>query len=251
VTLTKRVKQFEKLLHDNSPTILTGVGVAGTITTALLTGRAAFRTAQILDDNAEAWGEPLPPKECVRLTWQLYIPAAGVGTLTIASIILANRIGNRRAAALAAAYAISEKAMHEYKEKVIDRIGETQEQKIRDDIAQDQISRTQGSNAVVLVGYGDVLCFDAYSGRYFNSSVENIKKAENDLNHRILNDMYASLTDWYNLLGLAPIEVSDEVGWNVDKLLDVKFSSVLTDDNKPCLSVNFNVTPVRDYYRIH
>ena len=251
MNLTKRAKQFEKLIHDNSPTILTGVGVAGTITTALLTGRAAIRADRFLEQQSYIQQTDFEPKEVVSMTWKLFVPPVLVGAGTVAAIVMANRIGNRRAAAIAAAYAISEKAMAEYKEKVIDRIGETKEQKIRDEIAQDQVARTPGSNAVVLVGYGDVLCFDSYSGRYFNSSVENIKKAENDLNHRILNDMYASLTDWYNLIGLASIEMSDEVGWNVDKLLEVSLSSVLSDDDRPCLSVNFNVSPVRDYYRLH
>lgn len=251
MTLANKVKQFEKIIQDNSPTILTGVAVAGTVATALLTGKAAVKADRFLEQQSYIQQTDFDTKEVVRMTWKLYIPAAGVGTLTVASIIMANRIGNRRAAALAAAYAISEKAMAEYKEKVIERVGEKKEQQFRDEIAQDQVNRTQGSNAVVLVGYGDILCFDAYSGRYFQSSVETIKKAENDLNHRILNDMYASLTDWYNLLGLAPIEVSDEVGWNVDKLLEISLSSVLSDDNRPCLSVNFNVTPVRDYYRLH
>jgi hypothetical protein len=252
MSLTKQIKRFEKLILDNSPTVLTGVAVAGTITTAVLTGRASVKAFRILDEQAEqVWQEPIPYTECVKMVWRLYIPPVAVGAGTIACIVMANRIGNRRAAAIAAAYAISEKAMAEYKEKVIDRIGEQKEQAIRDEIAQDQVARTPGSNAVVLVGYGDVLCFDSYSGRYFNSSVENIKKAENELNHRILNDMYASLTDWYNLIGIASIEFSDEVGWNVDKLLEVRFSSVLTDDNKPCLSVDFNVSPIRDYYRLH
>jgi hypothetical protein len=251
MSLTKQVKRFEKLILDNSPTVLTGAAVAGTITTAILTGRAAVKADRFLEHQSYIQQRDFETKEVVQMTWRLYIPPIAVGGLTVASIIMANRIGNRRAAALAAAYAVSEKAMAEYKEKVVDKIGEKKEQAIRDEIAQDQVTRTPASQAVVMVGYGDVLCFDSYSGRYFNSSVESIKKAENELNHRILNDMYASLTDWYNLIGIASIEFSDEVGWNVDKLLEVRFSSVLTDDNKPCLSVDFNVSPIRDYYRLH
>jgi hypothetical protein len=254
MTLTKRIKQFEKIVQDNSPTILTGVAVAGTVTTAILSGRASFKAADLIweAENDPATPKlPLDLKAKFKLVGTLYIPAAGVCTLTIGSIIMANRIGNRRAAALAAAYALSEKAMTEYKDKVIDRIGETKEQAIRDEIAQDQVAQTPGSNSVVLIGNGDILCFDAYSGRYFQSRVETIKKAENELNHQILNDMYASLTDWYTLLGLPRIEVSDEVGWNVDKLLEIKLTSVLSEDDRPCLSVNFNVTPVRGYYKMH
>lgn len=249
MTLTRQLKRFEKLLIDNSPTVLTGVGVAGVVTTALLTGRASFKAAQVLDDHAEDWQEPIPYKDCVKIVWKLYIPPALVGSATVASIVMANRVSNRRAAALAAAYAISEKAMVEYKEKVIEHIGERKEQAVRDEIAQDRVRENSG-DSVVIVDTGEVLCYDSYSGRYFKSNVETINKAVNELNHRMLGDMYASLTDWYNLIGLDRTAFSDEVGWTVDKLLEVEFSSVLTSEDKPCLSVNFRVVPIRDYYKM-
>jgi hypothetical protein len=249
VTLSRRAKKLEKIILDNSPTILTGVAVAGTITTAVLTGRASFKAIRILDEECDIRQEPIPYKDCVKLVWPVYIPPVVLGLGTVTCIVLSNRIGNRRAAALAAAYAISEKTMTEYKEKVIDKIGEHKERQIRDEVAQDQVKRTNGAQTILVSGNSDVLCFDAFSGRYFCSTVETIRKAENDLNHRVLHDNYASLTDWYNLLDLDRTEFSDEVGWNVDKLLEVSLSATLTADDKPCLSINFNVAPVRDYYR--
>lgn len=248
---TKNLKSLEKIIHDNSPTILTGVGVAGAVATAVLTGRASFKAAQILEEQAtQVWQEPIPYKDCVKMVWTLYIPPVVVGTTTIACIVMANRIGTRRAAALAAAYAISEKAMLEYKEKVVDRLGDFKERQIRDEVAQDQVSRSPGNNSIVLVDSGDVLCYDTFSGRYFKSNVETIRRAENQLNHQVLNDNYASLTDWYNLLGLESTEFSDEVGWNLDKLLEINLSATLTQEDKPCLAISFNVAPIRDYYRI-
>lgn len=249
MTLHKNLKALEKFIHDNSPTILTTVGVMGTVTTAVLTGRASYKAAQKLDEASDIWNEPIPPKDVFLLVWDLYIPPAVVGTATIASIILANRVSNRRAAALAAAYAISEKAMNDYRHKVIEKIGEKKEANIREEIAQEQVARADGS--LVILNDGEVLCYDQFSDRYFKSSVEAIKSAENKINHRILNDNYASLTDWYNLVGLGRTSFSDEVGWNVDKLLEVAFSSVLTSEDKPCLSVEFRVVPVRDYYKLH
>lgn len=248
------VKRVEKLVIDNSPTILTGVGVAGIISTVILTGRSAFescheiRDIQALRFHADEDNWELTFREKAELTWKNYIPPALTGVLTVVSIIGANRIGSRRAAAIAAAYSILEKGYEEYRAKVTEKIGEKKETAIRDEVIQDRVTKeTPESREVVLIGSGQVLCRDDYSGRYFSSDVETIRRAANDINARIINDSYASLTDLYDLIGLSKTAISNEVGWTLDRMLDIKFSSALTEENKPVLSVQFRVDPVRNY----
>lgn len=253
MTLTSLAKRTEKFLADNSPTVLTVVGVTGTITTAYLAAKASFKASEILDDELERrrlYNENSNPslRESARLVWKEYIPAAGVGVTTITCIILANRIGNRRAAAMAAAYSISEKAFVEYKEKVVEKLGENKEREVRDEIAQDQVNANP-TGEQVLVGDGNVLCFDSFTGRYFRGSMEIIKKAQNDTNYEILHNNYCSLGSFYDRLGLPPVSFSEEVGWNSDHLLEIEFSTVLADDGQPCLSMRFHVEPIRSYYK--
>ena len=241
-----------KLIQDNSPTILAGVAVSGVVATAILSGQASYRAA-LLIHSSEAVGEILEDprerlKEQVRMIWPLYIPALTVGGLTITAIVLSERIGTRRAAALAAAYSISEKAFEQYKEKVVEKLGKNADRKIRDEMAQDDVTKA-GKAEVVVVGTGEVLCFDRWSGRYFNSSMESIKKAQNDLNYRVLNDNYASLNDFYNLVGLSTIPHGDDVGWVSMKLCEIRYSTVISEDEKPCIAIEFTVEPVRDYYK--
>lgn len=257
-TLREILTRGGKLAADNSPAILTAVGVTGALTTAYLTGKASFKASNVIFqvrlDKTERWNdEPyeMDIKEAMKLVWKLYIPAGITAALTISAIIGANRIGTRRAAALAAVYAISERAFEEYKEKVIEKIGGTKEQQVRDSIAQDQISRNPvGSQEIIVAGAGTVLCYEAYTGRYFLSDMETLRKAQNDVNAQVLNDSYASLTDFYDLVGLPHTDNSDEVGWNSDKLMELKFSAVLTEDGRPCMSISFTVSPVRHYYRL-
>lgn len=254
MTLSNITNSVGKFTADNSPVLLTAVGVAGAITTAALTGKASYKAAQIIRE-AQDWEDmqekshPFETKEKINLVWTEFIPAAGVGVLTIVSIVGANRIGSRRAAAVAAAYSLSEKAFTEYKDKVYEKFGQKKEQNIRDEVAQDRVTRTPGSE-VVIIGDGEVLCFDSFSGRYFNSSMETLKKAQNDLNYRMLGDNYASLGDFYNLIGLPTTPYSEEVGWTSEKLLEVSFSTVLSEDQKPCISIEFAVEPVRGYYKL-
>ena len=261
--LIEIAKKAEKLALDNSPAILTEIGVAGTLTTALLTGKATFRAAEILDKEVfererRMWAKgqkvsyPEPTlKEKTFLVWKNYIPAVGTGAITVVCIIFANRIGTRRAAAVAAAYTISEKAFAEYKDKVVERLGMPKEQKIRDDVAQDRVDQNPVSKHDIIVSDGkEVLCYESFTGRYFKSDMETLKKGQNDLNYSILQDGYASLGDFYNKIDLPTTSYSEEVGWTSDKLLELEFSTCLSDDGKPCISVNFRVTPVRDYYKL-
>lgn len=248
------IKMTERFVTNNSPAILTGIGVVGVVSTAYLTGKATFKAAEILAEEERvaalvAKSSEKTLKEKTKLVWTLYIPAVATGTTTCAAIIGANYISNRRAAAMAAAFTLSEKAYSEYRDKVTEHLGKNKEQRVRDDIQQDRV--TNNPSTLVVTGDGNVMCYDAYSGRYFESKMEDLKWAQNNLNHKIINDYYASLGDFYNLIGLPSTEYSEEVGWNSDELLELQFSTVMSDDQKPCIAINFRCSPIRNYHRIH
>lgn len=255
MSITRAAKAAEKIFIDNSPVVLTAVGVAGTISTAIFAGRASFKAAQLIEQEESMRRvhrndfEPLSNKEIAELTWRLYIPATGVGIATIISIICANQISMRRAAAMAAAYSVTEKAFVEYKDKVIDQIGATKEEKIRAEIAQDRVRENTVIHTFTPLEEGDVACLDKYTGRVWSCNMEAVKKAQNDLNYQLLNDGYASLNEFYSKVGLEHIPAGEEVGWNSDTLMEVKFDSVLNDKGRPVLVVEFHVVPVRDFFR--
>ena len=252
MTIRDIFNQSSKFIADNSPALLTGVGVAGTVATAVLTGRATVHATRILDEEAEIWRNEgdVPVKRQLELVWTLYIPPVTVGALTIASIITANHVGTRRAAALAAAYSISERSFAEYREKVAERLGESKEQKIRDDIAQDQVNRDPAQNReIVISDRADTLFYESYTGRYFMSTMEDVKKAMNDTNYQMFSDNYASLGDFQVRVGLPKTEVSEEVGWSIETPVDIEFSGTISDDQRPCIVISYVVAPVRDYFR--
>jgi hypothetical protein len=242
--------------------ILTAVGATGVVATTVLTAKASFKAseaiwnAQYIEDD-KANGDPdklrmLDTKEKVALVWKNYIPAAATLTLTISSIVFANQIGTRRAAAIAAAYGVSEKAFSEYKEKVVETLGKNKDRDIRDSVAQDRVTKNPPpANQVFVNDESKVLCYESYTGRYFQSSMEDLKAAQNNLNYQINNNYYASLSDFFDLIGLERTKLSDEVGWNSDELLEVNFSTAITEHHKPCLVLDFKVVPIRDYSRVH
>lgn len=254
MTLHSIAHQVVKLTKDNSPLILTAIGVAGTVSTAVLSGKAtlkAWHHIKAEEDSLER--EPfssLTPREVAFVVWKDFIPPVLAGVGTIACIVCANQIGTRRAAAMAAAYSLSEKAMVEYKDKVIEQIGKNKEQKIRDDIAQDRMETDKiGVQEVFATGSGTDLCYEMLTARYFYSSMENIKHAMNRVNYKINRNHEASLNDFYDYLGLDNNTIGDELGWNLDKQMDISFTTTLADGNRPCLAFSYRVEPIRDYFR--
>lgn len=256
--LAQLFRRAQKLTIDHSPVILTGIAVAGTVTTAYLTGKATLKADRIIraeeKEGRVSTGDPsyaIHNRRKAELTWRFYIPPVTTGLLTVTCIIGANRIGTRRAAAVAAAYTLSEKAFLEYRDKVVEKLGDKKEQSLRDELAQERVTRNPGdSSKLVIIDGKSVLCYEAFTGRYFISDMETLRKAQNDINFQVNNQYYASLTDFYDLVGLTSTSMSDEVGWNADKLLDLKFSTTMSEDGRPCIVINYAVAPVRDYSRL-
>lgn len=255
MSISKFASIAGKYIADNSTTVLTVLAATGTIATAFFSGKASFKAARTIDEeNRKREEESLPPlefKEEVKLVWKFYIPAGLATAGAIGSVIGVNRIGTRRAAALATAYTLSEQAYGRYKDKVVEIVGKKKNQTIHDSAAQAQVEATPvTTREIIFTAPGrDMKCFDTFTGRYFYSDVEALRKAENELNKILIHEGSASLTEFYDLVGLDKTGFSDEVGWNSDQLLELVFSSVLDLDKVPCLAITFRCEPLRRYDR--
>ena len=237
------VKNLGGVISRNSPAILTGLGCAGVLTTAILTGRATLQASEIL--KMEVPDEQLPATEIVKLTWKVFIPPVLVGASSIACIIGANTINTHRNAALAALYSLSETAFREYKEKVVEEIGRNKELKVRDNIAQDRVTTNPvGDKTIIFTGNGEVLCYDALCDRYFKSSAEKIRQQVLELNEDLRNDMWLDLNDLYYAIGLPSTKLGNQVGFDIDKgYIQVDYTGTLTPEGQPCLSIGMTVYP--------
>ena len=244
------IKSAQTAIKKHSPEILTGIGIAGMITTTVLAVRATPKALELIEQRkTDEETDSLPPIEVVKTTWKCYIPPMVVAVTSICCLIGASSVNMRRNAALAAAYAFSESTLKEYRNKVVETIGAKKEQEVRDKIAKDKISENPVSNCeVVITEKGNTLCYDTLSGRYFKSDIDKIKKAANELNRRMLSEMSISLNDFYYEIGLNNTKLGDSLGWNVDDgLIDLSFSSQLADDGTPCLVLDYSQAPRYDY----
>jgi len=233
-------------ISKNSPQILTALGCAGVISTAILAVRGTPKAIQILEKYHKEHGEKPSQLETIQLTWKNYIPAAIVGATSIGCIIGATSINERRNAVLSLLYSMSESTLRDYKSKVIETIGQKKEQNIRDEIDKDCIDRNPPSKSpVIFTGYGEHMCYDKLSGRYFKSNYEKIRQVVNDLNFRLRNDNWISLNDLYYELGLDDIALGYQVGFDIDKgQIEPTYSSHLAENGQPCLVMDVKVYPM-------
>lgn len=234
----------------HSPEILTGLGIAGMVTTTVFAVRATPKALRLIEEKkAEDGTDEVKPIDVVKTCWKCYIPAAVIGVTSIGCLIGASSVSARRTAALAAAYQLSETALTEYKDKVVQVIGEKKEAVVRDEIAKDRAEKAivTDKRDVIFTGKGETLCLDYYSGKLFKSDIEAIKKAVNELNRRMNIDMYVSLNELYDELGLDHTGAGDDLGWSIDNgLIDVEFSAQLVND-QPCIVLNYTIAPRYGY----
>lgn len=248
--IAKSFLSLKTAIKKHSPEILTGIGIAGMITTTVMAVRATPKALILIEERKEEIGaEKLEVVDVVKTTWFCYIPAAITGTLSIACLIGASSVNARRNAALATAYTLSESALKDYQGKVVEMFGEKKNEAVKDAVAKDKVEKNPVvTREVIITEKGNTLCYDAISGRYFKSDIEKIKKAECELNRQMLDDMYVSLNDFYYEIGLDSVKLGDELGWNVDSgYIDLSFSSQLASDGTPCLVIDYSVAPRYDY----
>lgn len=237
MNLMQLANGVQKVVRANSPSILTAFGISGAVSTAILAGRASFKAAKRLSEGPPI--ETMTKMEIVEEVWDLYIPAAIAGSLTVGCIFGANHISSKRTAAAYTVLAVMEKSAEQYKDKVVEEIGEKKEKAIRDRIAQESVTNNPPA-AVVMVGSGNVLCRELFTGRDFNSDMETIRRAENDINAKLNAEMYATLNDFYYMLGIPPTSDSGGFGWQSGKQLRLDFTATLTEDSRPCLAFTYN-----------
>lgn len=255
--IQKTARTTRVFLTKNSPTILTGVSVAGLVSTSVMAVRATPKALHLLEMEKSHRVSKNKPKmtklDTVKCTWKCYIPAVIMGTVTITCIVSANSINLKRSAALASAYSLAETTLKEYKSKVVETIGEKKEKEIKDEIVKDKIVKDPPhADNVILTGKGTTLCRETLSGRYFRTNIDDLRKIENELARDLLSDDFISVNDVYYRLGLSNTKLGDEMGWEQrDGLFSFELNSQVTEEGEPCLTIDYFAPPSASFMDFH
>ena len=258
--LTNFVKDTQMLMSKHSPEILTGIGIAGMLTTIVLAVKATPKAEKLIKEHMDERGyspevkpSDIPKKEIVMVAWKPYIPAVVTGTASVACLIGANSVNARRNAAIATAYKLSEAALSEYKDKVVEVIGEKKEKVVREKIAEDRLEKNPVNNAqIFMTEKGNTLFLEPISGQYFRSDIEIVKRTINELNENMLNSPfgYLSVNELFDELGLEQTSTGDDLGWCVGKgIIKYDIHAKVAKNGEPCIVLDYTNPPTYDYNR--
>ena len=264
--VTKFIKNVKTGMKKRSPEILTGIGIAGMVTTVVLAVKATPKALELMEEIEtplveknedefiieELYAKPTP-KQVVKATWKCYIPAAITGVASITCLIGASSVNAKHNAALVTAYQLSTTALNEYKAKVVETIGEKKEAKVREEIDKDRLKNDPvAGKEIFITSTGNVRFYDAMASRRFTSDIDSLRKIENNLNKRMRDEVYISLNDLYREIGIDEITVGDENGWDIDKgYINMTFTPLIDDDGTPCIVMDYLVRPTYGYDSVY
>lgn len=239
-------------LSKNSPTILMGLSLAGVISTAFLTHKAAQR-AQTDFLNYEIQGpvSELTIKEKTKLVWRHYVPPVLSCGATLAFIVAGNSVHNKRQAALITAVSLGETAFQEYREQITETLGKGKEQKARDELIQKKVTKADEAGKfdgfVLKPDTQDQYVWDSYSSRPLVSSVEKLNKAANELARDCINHDYVTLNQFYSAIGIEGIEPGEDLGWSNSNPIELDLTNAVVRDGKGLIAINFVDNPTADF----
>lgn len=235
--------EFKQFIHKYGSEIVFGTCVAGVI------GSSVGAVIVTPKANAEMQQKQTKKEKFLAALKHYALPGAGL-ILSLGGIIAVHVSKNKQISNLAIGLAASEKLYSDYKDKVVEFIGEKKENQVQDELAKDKVENSDIPKDIpktfVLDQTQRCLCFDMYTGIYFESNKQLIENGVNRANSDLIEAGYLSLDDFYYNIGLnTKASVGMDHGWSYERdgLIKVEFTSILKDGEIPVLAIRFAKRP--------
>lgn len=241
------ISSAHKVIVMHMPGILTGAAVAGVGITGAVAFKAGMEYKEVMNENGitkENW------KEEAKVLIPIIAKPVIAGTVTMVCMVGSTTLSQRRQAALASMYALSESSLKEFEDKVKEEYGVKKTEKLHDDINEEKVkSNPPEQNQIIMTGAGEALCYDSLTGRYFKSDIETIRRIVNTINNRINGGEYVSVNDYCDLLGLPDSELGWDLGWGMAStgLMDIRYTSCISESGQPVLVLDHKAKPEVKY----
>lgn len=248
--------RLRKKVSDHAPEILTGMGLAGLITTSVMVAKEAPVAKEALENAEAEKGEPLTVKEKVSVAGKIYSPAIVSGALTGACIVGSNKVSRDRNAALkdrnaalATAYVASETMLRAYGDKVVEVLGEKEAERVQKEAVEAAVTERMTAhpvkdNDIIVTGHGDELCYDMLSDRYFMSNYDRLKENAMLIVEEDGPEGFITVNDWYQFNDLKGIPGGDRYGFDMMvNPFGIDITSKIAPDKRACLVVTFKHPP--------
>lgn len=243
--VTRGIGRQSLKLQEHAPKLLFGGGVVGMIGSTVLACRATLKLEEVLEkhqfdvDTAKSVREMhedqysqedlqkdtaiIYVRTGAKLA-KLYSPAIGLGVISIAALTKSHSLLEDRNAALVAAYAALDRGFREYRERVIEKYGEEQDQEFR--YSTEVVAEGEGKSKKKVVRRVNIDDGPSIYARFFDETSEMWSK-EPEYNRLFLNceqnwanDMLRArghlfLNEVYRRLGLDHTTAGSVVGWRL------------------------------------
>jgi hypothetical protein len=247
MNLTQMVAKTQHYTKKNASTILSCLGALGVVGTTLSAIKATPKAIEVLEERDN---QSLTTFEKALVVAPVYFPTILFGTATVTCIFGANMLNKKKQATLVSAYAYLNSSFNEYKDKVKAIYGEDGEKRVRDELAKDKYIQQSMSESDK-----DILFFDEYSGRYFESTLFNLQNAVYKLNRTFALEGYTNLNEFYRYVDLPETEYGEVLGWSGLKCwevfnnawIEIKWEDMELPDGLVAQAIRFTIPPEEGY----
>ena len=263
------MNNLQKFIEKHSSAILTGISIIGVGVTTGLTIRSTIKAIKIVEKEKQdktifktiyadnkSYQAPIVPKfdrkDIFLMTWKEYIPVAISGISTILCIIGIHNLNRRTQASLISAYALLDNTYKEYRKKI--------QEEYPDDPKvinfEHEIIKSKFDKNMEL-DKDKQLFFDYQSMRYFESTLKEVKEAEQHLNDCLAEDGYVCLNEMYDFLELPKTPYGWQLGWSYiysdtiysedDIKLRFEYEPITMDDGLECTIITIKYPKSLEY----
>ena len=240
-----------RFAHKHVPEGLIILGTGGVITTVVLACKETPGYVEVLEQAKED-NPDISKVDVAVITAKHYWKPISLCVLSLMCFYLAHSEDLKRQAAALSAYALSEKALREYKEGVIAELGDDKANKVEEAIAQKHIRDFDFPDNIP--GQGSLFYIDNI--RFpFRADIETMNRIRNDLNAELyscsgagmldgeitLNQVYNRIASECGIRTLGSVTLGDMFGWRADLTGPIEYNKYYGHNEKdePCCHIEF------------
>lgn len=210
MNLQRSFYKIVRTVSKNLPSILTGASVIGVFVTGYFAAKAAHDTAKTLGSDVSEFEKEEWKEVAIN-----YIPAIAAAAVTIGTMVTANSINMSRIKGLKIAYANLNTRFDKLKLAAMGAMGSEGYKQMMATEARNKIKE-----APICDREDEFIFYDYFSHRDFIAKPEDVLRAQYELNRLFALRGYASLNDYYILLGLPQTEEGTILNWSMDSGLE-------------------------------
>lgn len=204
------MKKLDMFITKNIPTILSIIGGIGLVSTTALAIKATPKAIDLINSKKVKMAEnkkALNKLDIIKIAWRPYIPTGISMLLTLSCIFGSNYLNRRTQLSLISAYGILEKSYKDYISKSEDLLDDNSKNIIKQEVTKSNYIPYKFQNE------DKKLFFDYQTMRYFESTFNDVLKAEELLNQELAASGYVTINEFYDFIGIDTEPYFNNFGW--------------------------------------